>query len=263
MSAAEFTRRKLEPVGKTAFRLGISCTFGIDPEGLSAAFERGVNYLFWTKLRTGKVRDTVRAALKKDRERFVVVAAPSVAFFGGNVRRGAERSLKALGTDYLDVLHLPWMGRASAWTASTLEEVARLKSEGKVRAMGISIHDRPRAAKLAQDPKLGVLMIRYNAAHPGAERDIFPSFAQRRPAVVAYTATSWRKLLRPPSGWKGPAMTAGDCYRFCLSSPNVDVTLFGPANRAQLEEDLAALEKGPLTAEEDRWMREYGRAVRG
>ena len=35
-------------------------------------------------------------------------------------------------------------------------------------------------------------MIRYNAAHPGAERDIFPHLEARRPAVVAYTATSWR-----------------------------------------------------------------------
>lgn len=39
-------------------------------------------------------------------------------------------------------------------------------------------------------------MIRYNAAHPGAEREIFPHL--------------------------------GDCYRFCLSSPYVDVVLTGP-----------------------------------
>jgi predicted aldo/keto reductase-like oxidoreductase len=45
-------------------------------------------------------------------------------------------------------------------------------------------------------------------------------------------------------------MTAGDCYRFCLSSPHVDVALTGPATRAQLEENLAAIERGPLTAEE-------------
>ena len=38
-------------------------------------------------------------------------------------------------------------------------------------------------------------MIRYNAAHPGAEQDVFPHLAARQPAVVAYTATSWRKLL--------------------------------------------------------------------
>jgi aryl-alcohol dehydrogenase-like predicted oxidoreductase len=119
-------------------------------------------------------------------------------------------------------------------------------------------------------------MIRYNAAHPGAERDIFPhrpapteateateETRRRTPAVVAYTATSWRKLLKAPRGWKGPVMTAGDCYRFCLSSPHVDLALAGPKTWEQLQGALDALGKGPLSAEEDRWMREFGRAVHG
>jgi len=39
--------------------------------------------------------------------------------------------------------------------------------EGKVRALGVSIHDRPRAGALAEESILDLLMIRYNAAHPG------------------------------------------------------------------------------------------------
>lgn len=90
-----------------------------------------------------------------------------------------------------------------------------------------------------------------------------PTTAARKPAVVAYTATSWRNLLRAPKGWSGPVMTAGDCYRFCLSNPHVDVVLTAPASGAQLRESLAALEKGPLSADEEKWMREFGRAVHG
>src|SRR5436853_7700135 len=106
-------------------------------------------------------------------------------------------------------------------------------------------------------------MIRYNAAHPGAERDIFPHLAPRHPMVVAYTATRWRKLLKRPSGWDGQVMTAGDCYRFCLSSPHVDVCLTGPANADQLDANLAAVAQGPLTPDEDTWMRAFGKAVHG
>jgi hypothetical protein len=106
-------------------------------------------------------------------------------------------------------------------------------------------------------------MVRYNAAHPGAETDVFPHLARRRPAVVAYTATSWRKLLRPPRGWKGPPATAGDCYRFCLTSPHVDVVLTGPRNAAELRENLAAVDKGPLSERELASMRQLGRAVHG
>jgi hypothetical protein len=132
-----------------------------------------------------------------------------------------------------------------------------------VKALGTSIHDRPRAGRLAQDSQLDVFMLRYNAAHPGAERDVFPHLEKRKPHVVAYTATAWRKLLRAPKGWTGPTMTAGDCYRFCLSSPHVDVVLNGPANLAQLEQNLAAVARGPLDEGELGWMREYGARVHG
>ena len=75
----------------------------------------------------------------------------------------------------------------------------------------MSIHDRKRAGKLAEDSPLDMLMIRYNAAHPGAEVDIFPNLAKRKPAIVAYTATRWRGLLKRPKGWNGPVMTASAC----------------------------------------------------
>ena len=186
-----------------------------------------------------------------------------MGFFGGSVRRSAERTLKKLGVDYIDIFQLMWLGVGSAWTDATVRELEHLKSSGKVRAIGISIHDRERAGRLALDSPLDHFMIRYNAAHPGAERDIFPHLAARKPQLVAYTATSWRKLLKAPRGWTGKVATAGDCYRFCLSSPHVDVVLTGPATGAQLDENLAALERGPLSADEDTWLRDFGKAVHG
>ena len=58
-------------------------------------------------------------------------------------------------------------------------------------------------------------------------------------------------------------MTAGDCYRFCLSSPHVDVVLTSPKSGEQLKENLDALDSGPLTLDEDEWMRRFGKAVHG
>ena len=59
-----------------------------------------------------------------------------------------------------------------------------------------------------------------------------------------------------------PPLTAPLCYRFVLSNPHVHVAWMGPANREQLDENLAALDAGPLSAEEEAWVREYGRQVR-
>lgn len=259
----EFTHRELRAVGKRVFRLGLAASYGIEEAGIRSALDRGMNYLYLTA--RGKMARPLQQAIARDRDRLVIAAGPLVGYTGGSVRRTAERVLKKLGTDYLDVFQLMWLGVGSAWTEATQRELRHLKESGKARALGVSIHDRARAGRLAEDSPLDLLMIRYNAAHPGAERDIFPHLAKRQPSIVAYTATRWRKLLKRPSGWsraEGP-MTAGDCYRFCLSSPHVDVALTGPASTAQLDENLAALERGPLGPEEDRWMREFGAAVHG
>lgn len=259
----DFTHRHLARVNKRVHRLGLACNYGIDARGMEAAFERGMNYVYWTRARTSHLVPTLQAALTKDRERFVLVGATTIGFFGFNVRSAAERVLKQLGTDYLDVLILSWLGTTAAYSPGTVEAMAKLKAEGQVRAFGTSIHDRPRAGKLAEDSAIDLFMLRYNAAHPGAEREVFPHLEKRHPAVVAYTATSWRKLLKKPRGWDGAPMTAGDCYRFCLSSPHVDVVLTGPASEAQLDENLKALDAGALSPDEDAWMRRFGQAVHG
>lgn len=259
----DFTHRTLRRVGKRVHRMGIACNFGLDPEGFAAALDRGANYIFWTPTRTSRVTPALRAALQRDRERYVVASGPMLAVTVGQVTRGAEARLRLLGVDYLDVYQLFWVGVTASWRDATADALARLKEQGKIRAAGISIHDRPRAAELSRDERLDLLMMRYNAAHPGAERDLFPHLGPRRPDVAAYTATDWRKLLKRPAGWEGKVPDAGDCYRFALSSPHVDLVISGPADRAQMEANFDALARGPLNADDDRWMRELGKVVHG
>lgn len=259
----DFTHRTLRHVGKRVHRMGIACNFGLDADGFAAALDRGANYIFWTQLRTSRVTPALRAALRRDRERYVVASGPMLAATAGNVTRGVEARLRQLGVDYLDVYQLFWVGVTSSWRDATADALAQLKEQGKIRAAGISIHDRPRAAELSRDGRLDLLMMRYNAAHPGAERDLFPHFGPRRPDVAAYTATDWRKLLKRPRGWEGRVPDAGDCYRFALSSPHVDLVISGPADRAQMEANFDALARGPLTPDEDRWMRDLGKVVHG
>ncbi len=254
-------------LGRRVSKLGLALNFGIDPHGVETAFERGINYVFYTRFRTAKILPVLRSALSRNRERVVVASGPTFGFFRGGVRRGAENLLRKLGVEYIDVYQLYWLGKTSALTGGVSEELLKLKEEGKIRAIGVSIHDRERAGLLAKDSIFDLLMIRYNAAHPGAERDIFPHLAPRedpkRRAILAYTATDWRKLLKGKSGWDGRPMTAGECYRFCLSNPCVDVVLSGPKTEAELVENLEAVEKGPLSADELEWMRRFGKIVHG
>ena len=58
-------------------------------------------------------------------------------------------------------------------------------------------------------------------------------------------------------------MTAGECYRFCLTDPRVDVVLTAPASRAELEANLREVARGPLEVDRLAQVREFGRAVHG
>lgn len=247
---------------KKLHRLGLACNYGIDESGVRLAMERGVNVFLWT-MKNKPFRAPLGEALHSRREQVAVIGYSTIGWFGWGVRQGAENLLKELKVDYLDVYLLGWLGITSAWTAATEKELVHLRESGKVRAIGCSIHNRERAGQLAASSPLDLLMIRYNAAHPGAERDIFPHVKDQKPSILAYTATRWGKLLKRPRGWDGPVMSAGDCYRFQLSSPHVDLALTGPASRAELEQNLDALEKGPLTPEEEKWIREFGKKVHG
>jgi aryl-alcohol dehydrogenase-like predicted oxidoreductase len=172
-----------------------------------------------------------------------------------------DRALRALGTDYVDVLTLSWWnGRPPE---RIVEAALRLRERGKVRHLMVSCHHRPTFERLVDDARFDALMLRYNAAHPGAEREIFPHLAKRRAATVSFTATRWGTLLDPrltPSGEKTPR--ASDCYRFALTSPHVDVCLSGPKNGAELDEALEAALRGPMSEDELAWMKRVGAHVR-
>jgi len=257
-----FFFRNIPVLGKRVHRYGLSASYGLDEAGVRAGLERGANYIFWSpakKFLKTVIKDTVMPR----REQYVLCTGPVLGYFAGSIRRATEKALRASGSDYIDVLQVFWVNRMSVLSKSVLREMVKLRDEGKVRAIGISTHDRKLAGRLAEESPLSMFMIRYNAAHPGAETDIFPHLERRKPMIVAYTATSWRKLLRAPKGWTGRVATPGDCYRFCLSNPHVDVVLSAPRTAAQLCDNLSALEKGPLSNEEMTWMRDFGRAVHG
>ena len=271
-TGADFRRVELPSVGKEVLRLGVAGNYGLSSADLAYAAERGMNYWLWGWT-FRKVTPVLKELCAREREKHVVAVLDNV-FLKGGPRRGVEKALRKLGTDYVDILKLGWLGVGSRLSGGILETLVKLKEEGKVRSFGCSIHDRGRAAELVKDSPLDTFMLRYNAKHPGAETDIFPHLAERNPSVITYTATSWRQLLRPLKDvemppWPGdtggqamPPLTGPLCYRFCLTSPHVHLVLTGPKTREQLDENLQALEEGPLSADELAWVRQYGALVK-
>ena len=269
-STSSFSRARLGRTGLEVTRLGISAGYGVPGDAVERAFEHGVNYLYWGSRRTDSFAAALRR-LKSRRDQFVLVIQ-SYTGISQLLAPSLERALRALDFDYTDVLLLGMWNRPV--TPRILDAAHRLKARGLVRYLAVSTHKRALVPAIAAGTDFDVVHFRYNAAHPGAETDIFPHLpAYGRPGMTAFTATSWRQLLghgflqgvtgsRPlPKGERVP--TAADCYRYVLTRPEVDVCMTGPSNAAQVEQALDALRLGPMSEDELAWMRRVGRAVSG
>ncbi len=255
-----WTPVKLGRTGLEVVPLGLAASYGIPGKDVERAFERGLNLFYWGTRRTPGFGGALRRIAGRDRTK-VVTVVQSYARAPWLVARSLESALRALGLDYTDVLLLGWWNRPPP--ERILAGAAELARRGRARHLMISCHHRPTIPLLARDPRVGLLMMRYNAAHPGAEWEVFPQLPEERPGVVAYTTTSWGQLLDPalaPAGERIP--TATDCYRFVLSSPHIDACWTGAKNADELDAALRALDLGAMGDDELAWMRRVGESVR-
>jgi len=262
----DFTKRTvLGRTGLPVSRLGLAGGYGVGARGVERAFhEYGINYFYWSTPRRDGMRDGLRNLVRTNRDDIIVVLQ-SYDHLGLTVGRSVKKGIRALGIDRADVLLLGW----NNWYPSSriIDGAQKLREKGLVRFIAMSGHNRElfgRIAKMADSP-IDIFMVRYNAAHRGAEEEIFPHLSgKNRPGLTTYTATRWGKLLNPKKMPPGePPMTASDCYRFVLTDPHVDLCMMGPGDESQMTEGLAALKKGPLSDGEMARFRAIGDYVHG
>jgi aryl-alcohol dehydrogenase-like predicted oxidoreductase len=260
---SDFLHSTLGRTGLRVHRLGLSATYRPGKDVVYKALDEGLNYFFCYGFDNQMIK-VLRDAFKRERQRYVVATGGYNLLVGHfDLRRTLEKRLRQLQTDYIDVFLFLGVTKPKHFPDRLQDELRRLREDGRVRAVGMSCHDRVFAGRLAASGSLDVLMIRYNAAHRGAEADIFPRLGVHDPGLVSYTATRWGHLLRRPRGRPkdGRIPTAGECYRFVLSNPQVDVCMTAPSNARHLAENLAAVRQGPLPDADMVFMREFGDAV--
>jgi predicted aldo/keto reductase-like oxidoreductase len=258
----------------TAFRIPI-CRLGLatrgnthlTPADIHHALGRGVNFLNWCG--TPDALSQTIAELGPRRPE-VMVCVQFEARTADEAASEFDQILRALRTDHVDVLTFYYVEEAAEWQqiagpGGALEFCREAKQRGQLGWIGLTSHQRPLAAEIARSGSLDLLMIRYNAAHRGAEQEVFPTTDALGLPVVVYTCLRWGALLRPtpddPLGFVVPRAPAW--YRFALQSPSVTVALMAPDNRAELDEDLSVLDcREALSTEDYADLAAHGQRVR-
>lgn len=230
------------------------------------AFEHGCNYFTWGTFVRGRsphMAEAIRRIVAKGQRDRLILAIFSYAHQPFLTEAFFMRGLRKLGLDHADALILGYFNRRPS--QSIIDGAMKMKEKGLVRAIGLSGHNRKLFPELQGENVFDLFHIRYNAVNRGAESEAFPRLVgDKRPAVIAFTATAGSKLCDPrrmPPGEDVP--TAADCYRFVLSNPTVSICMMGARSVEQMRENLKAIELGPLSEAEMTRMRRIGDHIYG
>jgi aryl-alcohol dehydrogenase-like predicted oxidoreductase len=250
MAMIDYRRAVLGRTGLAVGRLGVACSYGAPTEAFEEAFEQGINYFYWGSTRKAAMARAIRNIMAKGKRDHLVIVIQSYSRSAVLMETFYRQALKTLNIETADILLLGWHNRPPS--PNILDRALKMKEKGMFRFLAVSGHHRPMFANLARDAAYDLFHVRYNAAHRGAESDVFSRLPDdKRPGIVTYTATRWSDLLnakKMPPGEK--PLSGSDCYRFVLSNPAVNVCMTGPKNMVQMREALKALDLGPLSEQE-------------
>ena len=202
----------------------------------------------------------------------------------GQLTENLEASLRRLGTDYVDVLHLHGVQPGEyAYCAEVLvPEMQRQQKAGKIRFLGITEQFIPDTAhamlpQALRDDLFDVVMVGFNMINPSARRSVFPlTLAQDTGTLVMFAvrrqlsdAAALKQVVAgligrgevdadeidadDPLGFVRDSAGVGSIveagYRFCRHEPGAQVVLTGTGSLEHLQANLAAIQAPPLPAE--------------
>jgi len=268
---------------------------------IRAALDLGVN-LFDTAAAYGTEPVLGKALTGTPRDQVVICTKAPFGISNPEFRperavASLDRSLKELGTDYIDVYQLH--GIAPRVYDHALDALApallREKEKGKFRWLGITETapgdpEHEMTQRAVRDGPWDVVMAAFHMMHQNARRLVFPltrehrvgtllMFAVRnifsRPERLAETMRELaddglvpRELADHPDplGFLvhagGASSVIDAAYRFVRHEPGVDVVLFGTGDRAHLKSNIASILKPPLPeADRDRLTALFGHLV--
>ena len=165
---------------------------------------------------SGRAEELTGQAIAGRREEVFLVSKvlPANASYEG-VLRACDRSLRRLGTAYLDLYLLHW--ESSFPIGETMRAIEKLIDDGRIRFTGVSNFDVPqvRAAVAAlRHHRLAANQVLYHLKERGIERKLIPYCQEQEIAVVGYTPFGRRAFPRPESaGGRVLAEVAEDCRK--------------------------------------------------
>jgi predicted aldo/keto reductase-like oxidoreductase len=259
------------PVYRTLGRTGLKITivsFGamLTPEAevMKIAFEHGVNYVDTARrYMGGRNEEIVGQALKGKRDKVYVATKTQPGSKSKEaIFRDVEMSLRALNTDYIDVIQLHNLSsKDRVFIPETREALARLKEQGKVRFFGVTTHTNQEEVLHAlvddRDRFFDTALVAYNFKSSNEVRAAIARAAGAKIGIIA--------MKTQAGGYTtdalGPISPHQAALKWVLQNMHVTTAIPGMRNMAELREDIAVM--GMQFGYLDRLiLNRYGTAIR-
>ena len=160
-------------------------------DALQKATELGINFIDTAEIYgQGKSEQIIGEAIRGHREN--VVIATKVWPFNlsyGRVLKAAERSMRRLGVDVIDLYQVHWPNPLVP-IRKTMKAIKKLVQDGKVRTVGVSNFNlkKLKAAQEALAPlELASNQVRYNLLDRRIERELLPYANAEKITIIAYS----------------------------------------------------------------------------
>jgi len=238
------------------------------------AFDLGVNYID-TAHSYGPSEETVGKAVKGRRDK-VVIATKCGGGKKEEMFKEAEASLKALGTDYVDVLLLHATDSPDRLTDDTVGALEEIKKQGKTRFIGLSTHN-PVAVQdaILKLAKLDVVLTTYSYATGGIYRnEAIEKLNRAGIGLVAMKVTramtgiqmmeDMRKGVRMQDMNFSQKLSSEACVsaiKWALTNSAIATTVPGHASMEHLEMNVKAMTE-PYTEKDERLLYAENEAIR-
>jgi len=210
----------------------------------------------------------------------------------GYVRECAEQSLSNLGMETVDLLQLHVWNDDWADSEELLDEVARLRSDGKIRHFGISIndHEPSNGLRLVRSGAADTVQVIYNVFDQSPEDELLPACREHDVGVIArvpldeggltgridadtefegddFRASYFRGDRKREVHERATAIAsdlgidedqiAEAALRFILSEPAVSTVIPGMRSIRNVQRNTAASDAGPFSEDERERLRAH------
>jgi len=103
-----------------------------------------------------------------------------------SIIKECEDSLRRLGTDYIDLYQIHWPDSTTP-VAETMEALAQLLRQGKIRAAGVSNYSADLMAEAEKTIPLASNQVPYSMVERSIEKELVPYCLKNNKAIIAYS----------------------------------------------------------------------------